>query len=132
MDKQQIFNVVADHLLTQNRRSANEIGSCKYRGPDGTKCAVGILIPDDMYKRRMEGRDIHGLVAASGDRSSPEVFYEVPDYFSSEKEFLSTLQSTHDMARIEKWPAHLKEIALVSSLEVTPLLTERLKADENP
>jgi hypothetical protein len=28
--------------------------SCMYRGPNGTKCAVGMFIPDDKYSHDME------------------------------------------------------------------------------
>ena len=33
-----------------------ELGSpCLYRGPNGEKCAVGMFIPDYLYKKNMEG-----------------------------------------------------------------------------
>lgn len=56
MTTQEIFNRVARHLLTQGARAANPVtGACLYRAPDGKKCAVGCLIPDDKYRADFEG-----------------------------------------------------------------------------
>jgi hypothetical protein len=52
---QEVFDHIANHLITQKRRSANEYGECLYRHklPDGTvlKCAIGAIIPDWVYSR---------------------------------------------------------------------------------
>ena len=62
MEPQQIFNKVATHLLKQNKRSIDKgTDVCLYRGPNGTKCAVGVLIPDSLYLKTMEGRNILSL-----------------------------------------------------------------------
>ncbi len=52
--KQQTFNKVVRHLRRQGVRSS-AAGVCFYRGPNDTKCAVGCLIPDELYQYRMEG-----------------------------------------------------------------------------
>lgn len=52
MDKQAIFDRVVTHLLTQKRRSVTITGgvrTCMYRAPNGDMCAIGCLIPDDVY-----------------------------------------------------------------------------------
>lgn len=36
------------------QRSIAQDGLCKYRGPDGMRCAIGYLIPDDKYVPDME------------------------------------------------------------------------------
>ena len=48
MNIQEIFDTVSVHLLTQNEKSQESdfYRSCLYRGPNGTKCAVGCLIKD--------------------------------------------------------------------------------------
>ena len=53
MTDQEIFDHVASHLFTQGERAMSGIG-CAYRGQNGTKCAVGCLIPDENYHPRME------------------------------------------------------------------------------
>lgn len=40
MNKQQVFDIVSKHLLTQNCQSENNFGVCKYRFKD-LKCAAG-------------------------------------------------------------------------------------------
>lgn len=53
---QEIFDRVALHLLTQGTAAVDPgRGMCKYRTDAGLKCAVGGLIPDDLYDPRIEG-----------------------------------------------------------------------------
>jgi hypothetical protein len=61
MTKQEIFDTVAIHLIKQGKQSADASGACFYRSPDGLKCAVGCLIPDEVYRPKMEGRSISTL-----------------------------------------------------------------------
>jgi hypothetical protein len=53
-----MFDVVVKHLWAQGRRatsSDSSNASCKYRGIHGTKCAIGALIPDELYRPEIEG-----------------------------------------------------------------------------
>ena len=36
-------------------------GSCRYKTPDGLKCAVGCLIPDELYNEKMEGSMVNRI-----------------------------------------------------------------------
>ena len=56
---------MVDHLRKQKAFSFEIVGKfpdgkpiyqCAYRGYDGTKCAVGCLIPDDVYSPFMENK----------------------------------------------------------------------------
>jgi hypothetical protein len=53
MTLQETFDKVCVHLLTQLQKSvfldSNGSMACAYRGPNGLKCAVGCLIPDELY-----------------------------------------------------------------------------------
>jgi hypothetical protein len=52
---QQVFDQVALHLLTQNKRSMDEhLDACVYRSGEGSKCAAGCLIGDDEYSEDFE------------------------------------------------------------------------------
>ena len=65
MDTQQAFDLVIQHLWRQNRTSRRRWpGSegCAYRGGDATKCAIGTLIPDDLYRDDMEGLSSQVLI----------------------------------------------------------------------
>lgn len=47
MDLQETFDAVVTHLHRQGRRAVDETsGHCYYLAPDGSRCAVGALIPD--------------------------------------------------------------------------------------
>lgn len=59
--KQEVFDIVVKHLFTQKQQSVEcEGGRCLYRGPNGLKCAVGVLIKDEDYKVGMEGVAVSG------------------------------------------------------------------------
>ena len=64
MTNQEIFDKVHTHLLTQ-RTAAIKDGSCAYRA--GAKsCAVGALIPDNLYTPEIEGASVAALINQSG------------------------------------------------------------------
>lgn len=57
MTAQEIFDRVSTHLFAQGHRSVDHSGQgiiCLYRGPGGAQCAMGCLIPDDVYEVAME------------------------------------------------------------------------------
>lgn len=64
MTNQEIFDTVAVHLLTQNKRAtkANCSTTCQYRTSEGLKCAVGCLIPDEKYTPEMEPYGVYTLI----------------------------------------------------------------------
>lgn len=96
MTNQEIFDRVLNHLRTQRvasfgtdpRLSAPQIEVCLYRGPANTTCAVGCLIPDDLYDPDMEGQNIGTLARA---------FPELLELFPREQHILlNSLQYMHD------------------------------------
>ena len=92
MTPQEIFNKVATHLFTQGKRAmldpTCDSGQCVYRGPNGSKCAVGVLIPDKLYRKGMEMRTINGLL------DDEEVV--LPAWMAENRELLWSLQCVHD------------------------------------
>lgn len=87
MDNKEVFYKVKAHLIQAKGRSA-EGSSCKYRGPDGGMCAVGCLIPDELYDPTMEGLNYVGI---------PEKFPMIKDFFDGVSvDLISELQSIHD------------------------------------
>lgn len=96
---QKIFDQVRNHLLAQMEKSFEKTG-CKYRGPNGLKCAAGIFIPDDKYSRSMEG--------------SLCTYFEVREATGlsmPESTFLLELQLIHDCHDPSQWEAKLREFA---------------------
>lgn len=104
MTDQDIFDTVAQHLLTQNRRST--LGAmCEYRGADGLKCAVGCLIPDELYLREMEG------YTATDSRVKPALVSALGRSRDIPMALLVALQKCHDMYEPHQWREQLKAIA---------------------
>lgn len=60
MTKQEMFNKVAAWLTRPGfTQSKKDNGFCAYRGVDGNKCAIGILIPDCKYSPNLEGKSAY-------------------------------------------------------------------------
>lgn len=103
MDKQQIFDTVATHLLKQGE-AATSHGRCRYRTESGLMCAVGCLIPDEKYTPKIEGRAV---------RDIPHMlpFYTTFDDLT----LLGQLQAAHDLelidSGIEAWKGRMLLIA---------------------
>jgi hypothetical protein len=99
MTPQEIFDTVARHLFTQGERAGRRTVfhrtefSCRYRGPNGTRCAVGIFIPDSAFDQSMEGVGMVGLLVDHGDK--------LPAWMRHNSELLERLQTAHDLE--ENW-----------------------------
>lgn len=105
MTKQETFNVVKEHLLDQNAKSISPItGHCNYRGKDGMKCAVGVLIKDEHYKTYLEDNNIldkrvrAALLESGIDAECLQM--------------LEDLQTMHDTAYVDSWPNSMHAIAI--------------------
>jgi hypothetical protein len=92
--KQEVFDQVAKHLLTQNARST-KMQCCSYRGVGGLKCAAGCLIADSEYDHDMEGSDWLTLVK---DNIVPK----------NHVQLISRLQDIHDIFPVESWESTLQ------------------------
>lgn len=111
MDKQQIFDEVAYGIIQQGAPSVNASGSCRYRGPNGRKCAAGHLIPDDRYKDSMEGCRVHAVPYLGGQFAGPLL------------DFIAELQNAHDANSahgehfIHNWSLDMMQIAVKHELD---------------
>lgn len=102
---QETFDTVVNHLLTQNERSESTDPSCPmclYRGPNGLKCAIGCLIPDDLYQKDMDNGNLglNSVLLTIGNNG-----YPIHDFPYGE------LQGIHDQLEPECWPRALAELA---------------------
>jgi len=87
---QEVFDYVIGQLVRQGGRSVSASGTdCRYRGSDGSKCAVGFLIPDELYVWRMEGDSISGLCEHFPDLCAKAGI-------KKHKDILNGLQYMHD------------------------------------
>jgi len=53
--KQETFDTVVSWLRVQGRQAISFTGEMAMRGIGGTRCAVGVLIPDNLYNSGWEG-----------------------------------------------------------------------------
>lgn len=79
MTAQELFDKTISHLLAQGGQSTIETAEhgytntilCRYRAPNGRRCAVGVHITDEFYTPKMEGMsanctDVGDILAKQG------------------------------------------------------------------
>ena len=90
VSNQEVFNRVWNwFVVNQNplcQRDVKGNAACSYRGPEGSRCAIGLLIPDEVYQPAFEGMDI------------AQLYGKLRDYLPDDVEFCSQLQKAHDGA----------------------------------
>jgi hypothetical protein len=120
---QAIFDTVAIHLFTQGCQ-ATENESCLYRAPNGTKCAVGILIPDSAYTEDMEFQSAESIIND----------YEELEFLKPFSSLLSSLQNVHDSWNKQYWDSTeqmrlaLEDVALY--FELNPAILQELSFND--
>ena len=141
LNAQEIFNKVATHLFAQGERSIEtdfELPTCLYRGPNGTKCAVGALIPDEEYDERLEYKGVRSLPSVAEEiRQSHWRTYKTPfiDSLNEEQnspvfELLAGLQEVHDS--IDSWDStdamkySLRSVARSNSAKIDTSILDNL------
>ena len=104
MSRQDLFERVVTFLLAQGEASRDRrAGLFRYRGPRGMKCALGCLIPDELYDSMIEGMAAREVLAA-GYVPSAEPGRETLD-------LLLDLQDVHDNACVNDWPKCFERVA---------------------
>ncbi len=110
MNNQEVFDIVVRHLRKQNAASVvSEPGSaCAYRGTEGRKCAVGILIPDEIYHPYMEEKSIEYVMAANPETKKWEC----------DMCLLSELMTIHDSYPVNRWEQEFRSVANAYNLTI--------------
>lgn len=85
-----IFNNVMGLLIQQNAKSQDAEGNCLYRGDEGRKCAVGLIM--DEYKSCYESNGVRTIVEANYANATSKIT------------LLEVLQAVHDLQLPEEWP----------------------------
>lgn len=115
MTPQEMFNKAYIGVMTQGVQSKSN-GSCLYRGPNGTKCAVGFLIDDDVAKA---WDDNSGIIV---DCNLKLLSAEMEDDFRANMDLLIEMQSIHDSDDFEDFSTTFKtrmaDLAKEQGLEV--------------
>lgn len=111
LTEQDIFNIAANGLLKQGKKSMDR-SSCMYRGLNGLKCAIGMLIPDELYQDRFEGQ--------SASDSDVMKTFNVPNTVAF-ADFLNHLQGVHDEHIPNDWDRELVNFAHHYGLNPLPM-----------
>lgn len=111
LTRQQIYDTVKGHLLKQKDISFMKVEglvtqTCAYRGEDGKKCAVGCLIPDELYDPKMETKGVFALF-----EFWPSVMERIGLSKKEHIDLLETLQMIHDVRDPAVWEEILAETA---------------------
>ena len=114
MTHQEIFDEVAAHLLTQKKQAVNDEGVCLYRTPSGLSCAVGCLIPDDLYTPAIETGTPGNWHSGEGHHTGKHlaVILEAAGFVEGDMHLLRRLQQVHDNSRtVTGWKYGLVAVA---------------------
>lgn len=111
MTNQEAFDTMVRHLRKQGRKSENDQKDyCLYRGPEGLKCAVGVLIPDSEYQKKWDEAGIR--VNELGHCQSLN---------GLDLTMLEKMQFAHDCASVDSWEICFERIAARYHLSMPPL-----------
>jgi hypothetical protein len=102
MTPQEAFEKAAKHLIAQGEPAGQMVNGswrCYYRSPDGLKCAIGALIPDELYSADMECNSAYEIVHVFEDLA----FLRDANIFDEDSvtNLLDELQVLHDST--ENW-----------------------------
>lgn len=116
MTLQEIFDTVAQHLLTQREKSKID-AVCMYRGLNGLKCAIGALIPDSAYREHIEGAQVDEL---------PREIIKAAGLLDKEGVALALdLQDCHDNIYPEDWSERLRDVA--ANWDLSPAIVDEME-----
>jgi hypothetical protein len=92
---QEAFNIIWEHAKKGVKSTKRSV--CMYRGPNGAKCFIGALIPDERYLKEMDQTIIYfkGVL----DRAAVAV--------DASPKSIGEIQSIHDRYQPEEWTARL-------------------------
>lgn len=99
---QEIFDIGARHLSTQNKKSVVGRTQCAYKGDNGLKCAAAPFIHS--YDEEYEGFIVPAL------EHQFSVFSDC-GYSGEELKFIRKLQEIHDLFFVDKWYTKLLQLA---------------------
>jgi len=103
------FDWVTNHLVKQDTQSKDDGGTCLYRGPNGTACAVGCLISDKAYEGWFE------TTAVDDDYIIEAVASSNPEWEIGDKQIhmLMVLQYVHDNHTPYTWQYDFDSLRMV-------------------
>ncbi len=109
LTRQDVFDIVAGCLLRQNARATAFDGvKCMYRAPDGKRCAIGWVMPDEVYHQTLEFLGVRDLAMQMINTNYADAFAR---FLYAHMDMLRDLQEMHDARQPSEWPVALHVIA---------------------
>lgn len=108
--KQETFDIVVTHLRKQGCKSEND-DYCLYRGPNGTMCAAGVLIPDGKYQEEFENQGIVEWEDSNYSQESASVVGKLIIELGHDLYLVNKLQKIHDCIPFGDWEEAFEELA---------------------
>jgi hypothetical protein len=117
MTLQEVFDTAAMHMLQQGEAAKNTSGNCFYRSPNGCRCPVGWLIPDNLYRPDLEGNIVRSLSIESVLTSAGVLPIRMQGDYERYMDLLVELQQIHDNREPRQWKSYLISLAQRFNLE---------------
>ena len=112
MTPQEMFNKAYLGILDQGKQSRDG-NFCKYRGPNGLKCAVGHLIDDDIALA-WDKRTFSSIMEIRETKRFP-----IPEHIRENRVFLRQMQVAHDNTHSMKdFKVEMRKVASQYGLEI--------------
>lgn len=92
LTRQEWFDNAWNHFVVNKGEPSHNHQECRYRGPNGAKCAIGVSIPDDLYESDFKLYEGCGI----GDLVDEEFI------FQEDLKFLTDLQRCHDDSSFQR------------------------------
>lgn len=116
MTRQETFNTVYRHAKKQGCKAQSADGvACWYRGPNGTKCFAGCLLPDELYDEALEGNGVFCNALAHCD--GQVLMQAHMASLGHDLLLVRALQLIHDKHPIEHWDSEFKNVAMMFELD---------------
>lgn len=120
MNRQWFFDTSAKYLLAQNEKAIDGNYSCRYRTDDGKKCALGAVLPDELYCPAYEG-EAPGLTPGVSAFKNRALAGALGLETENDVSFARALQRVHDENAPSVWLTRLHEFTNTYGLNAEAL-----------
>jgi hypothetical protein len=108
IELQTTYNEIVSGLRKQNAKSVGENGCCMFRGLNNTKCAIGMILPDELYNPLFD------------NPKSDLTVWSLDIIKRHNEKLLSALMIVHDQKLIKDWEQQFEGVAVRFGLVYTP------------
>lgn len=126
---QQLFDIAYTGLVKQGKGSFDvDKRICQYNGPDGTHCAIGLMLPHDVRERVREGAGVQTILtlyAAVRDFFGYRGMHAQSEEERDQRQLLSDLQAAHDGAAMTCYNDSSRHFPTVFRRNMTGVAVER-------